>query len=204
MKNNKSDWKKDTLRYYDKLLDKHGVSPRATDQRDWEQMKLGFKVLCEIAELHDGSVADIGSGFSDLYLYLKEIGWKGKYTGFEMNKRFADAARERFPEVEIIEGEFLSIPVSKKFDWVFLNGTLNLAFDGIEQFTYNVIKKMYETCNHGVTFNLATSYVDYKEGILYHYEPEKIFKYCKSLTKYVTLRHDYPIWAFTMYLYRRA
>lgn len=203
MKDNKPDWTNDLMGYYDKLMESHGVTPRALDHRDRDQMNFTFGLLCEIGDMKGCSVADIGSGFSDLYQFLKEKEWGGTYTGFEMNERSVKVARERYPETEIIEGEFLSVPVTKKYDWVIMNGSLNIAFEGIEEVAYKMIEKMYDVCNKGVSFNMATSYVDFQKGVLQHYEPEKIFKFCKSLTRYVTLRHDYPIYSFTVYMYKR-
>jgi SAM-dependent methyltransferase len=188
--------------YYQELLAKYGQSPRAVDWPDEDQRNLRFKVLTEIGNLNGCSVADVGSGLGDLYGFLQKQGWHGDYTGFELIPRFVAIARERHSSAEFIEGNFLSVDTQKKFDWVFLNGSLNVRFDGIEQFTYNVIEKMYAICNRGVAFNLMSSYVDFQKDITAHNDPEKIFKFCKSLTRFVTLRHDYHRWEFTIYLFR--
>ena len=188
--------------HYQSLLAKYGVGPRAVDWRDEDQMNLRFKALSEIENLNGGSIADVGSGLGDLYGFLQKHGWHGEYTGFELISRFVAIARERHSLAEFIEGDSLSMNIQRKFDWVFLSGSLNVRFDGIEQFTHKVIEKMYAICNRGVAFNLMSTYVDFQKGDTAHNDPEKIFRFCKSLTRFVTLRHDYHPWEFTIYMFR--
>jgi hypothetical protein len=47
-----------------------------------------------------------------------------------------------------------------------------------------------------------SSYVNYEKDINYHHKPEELFKFAKSLTKWVVVRHDYPLWEFTLYMYK--
>jgi hypothetical protein len=49
---------------------------------------------------------------------------------------------------------------------------------------------------------MMTAYVDFQEPRLFYYHPEEIFRYAKSLTKRVTLRHDYPAYEFAIFLYQ--
>jgi SAM-dependent methyltransferase len=188
--------------HYELLLAKYGPGVKAVDWRDEEQRNLRFEVLSQAGNLQGCSIADVGSGLGDLYGFLQKRGWHVKYTGFEMIPRFVTIARERYPSAEFIEAEFLSMYIERKFDWVFLNGSLNVRFDGIEQFTHKVIEKMYAICNRGVAFNLMSTYVDFQKVDTAHNDPEKIFRFCKSLTRFVTLRHDYYPWEFTTYMFR--
>ena len=66
----------------------------------------------------------------------------------------------------------------------------------------DIIKKSYELCNKAVAIDMLTSYVDFKEEHLHYYEPEEIFSFCKTITKRVTLRHDYPLFEFMICLYK--
>ena len=49
---------------------------------------------------------------------------------------------------------------------------------------------------------MMTAYVDFREDRLFYYSPEEIFRFSKTLTKRVLLRHDYPLFEFTVYLYK--
>ena len=66
-----------------------------------------------------------------------------------------------------------------------------------------------EKTNKAIAFNNLSSYVDYKDKILYYEDPEKIFRFCKSeLSPFVSIRHDYQIktkkipYEFTTYVYK--
>ena len=47
-----------------------------------------------------------------------------------------------------------------------------------------------------------SSYCDYKLNKNKHYNPEKIFKYAKSISKKVNLIHDYDLYEFTIQIYK--
>jgi hypothetical protein len=63
---------------------------------------------------------------------------------------------------------------------------------------------MFDLCNIGIGINMTTDYVDYKEDYLYYYSPEKMFSYSKILSKYTTLKHDSPLYEFTLFIYKKA
>jgi len=48
---------------------------------------------------------------------------------------------------------------------------------------------------------MLSSYVDFEQPDVCHYEPERVFSLSKQLTKRVSLRHDYPLYEFCVYLY---
>ncbi|MFZ1077872.1 MAG: hypothetical protein WAN47_10635, partial [Nitrosotalea sp.] len=46
------------------------------------------------------------------------------------------------------------------------------------------------------------NYVDYKDKDIFYTSPEIIFKFAKSLTRRVVLRHDYMPFEFCLYIYK--
>jgi hypothetical protein len=60
---------------------------------------------------------------------------------------------------------------------------------------------MMAMSSKGVAVNFLSSYVDYELDRNFHFAPEKAFSLAKKLTRFVTLRHDYPLYEFTLYLY---
>lgn len=84
------------------------------------------------------------------------------------------------------------------------SGVLNHGLKDNEGTARALLKEMYRVCRLGVAFNLTTDYVDYRDEYLYYYSPEEVFSFCRSLSRFVTLRHDYPLYEFTVYIYRHA
>lgn len=58
-----------------------------------------FNALLAIGDLKGKSILDLGCGLGCLYGYLKELGWKGEYTGIDVLDMMVKGARERFPGV---------------------------------------------------------------------------------------------------------
>ena len=58
---------------------------------------------------------------------------------------------------------------------------------------------MDEYSKEGFSFNVLTTYVDYKKDHLYYADPLYYFDYCKSnFTKKVSLFHDYELFEWTI------
>ena len=61
---------------------------------------------------------------------------------------------------------------------------------------------MYEASNYAVAFNSLSSYCMNKEEDEFYADPLDVFKFCLSLTPWVSLRHDYHHRDFTIYMYK--
>ena len=91
----------------------------------------------------------------------------------------------------------------RKFDYVLSSGALSFKMDNHEEYIGKMLGKMMEISLKGVAVNFLSSYVDYQLEKNFHFSPEKAFSLAKNLTKYVSIRHDYPLYEFTLYLYRK-
>lgn len=176
-----------------------------------ENQLIRFQALSEIANLDNTSILDVGSGLSDLYFYLKNTkNINVRYTGIEISSSHVIEAKKKYPEVEIINADFLYHEFNKTYDYVLSSGAFNIEMPDHENYLKTVINKMYQLANLGVAFNLPSSYSNlvsenyqFESGIIIKYvDPSMIFHYCKSLTPYVTLRHDYLVHDFTVYMYK--
>jgi hypothetical protein len=67
-----------------------------------------------------------------------------------------------------------------------------------------MLSKMFAAANKGVAVNFLSSYVNFERPHNYHHSPEAVFTYARNLTRWVTLRHDYPLWEFSIYLYKES
>jgi hypothetical protein len=100
--------------------------------------------------------------------------------------------------VDILDDSF-----KREADYFLLSGALSFRVKDNLLLAENVIKKMFLLARRGVACNFLSRYVDYETEINFHYSPEEIFSISKKLSKYITIRHDYPLWEFTVYLYKR-
>lgn len=198
--------------FFAKNLVQHG--PNSNLSVVWstkENQLIRFQILSEIANLDNASILDVGSGLSDLCFYLKNTKNKNiSYSGIEISSNHVVEAKKKYLEVEIINADFLYHEFNKTYDYVISSGAFNIEMEDHDNYLKTVISRMYQLANLGVAFNLPSSYSNlasenyqFESGIIIKYvDPSMIFHYCKSLTPYVTLRHDYLIHDFTIYMYK--
>lgn len=195
--------KQKTIERYENRLEKHGVSMKTLGWRDKDQQELRFAIISEIDDLNGKSILDVGCGFGDYYDYLRGLGLKIQYTGYDIVPKLLQSARQRHPGLRFEEKDILSDKFEDKFDYVVSSGIFNARISDNHRFIKNMLARMYELSNLGEAVNMMTNYVDYEEDHLYYCNPENIFRYCKSLSQYVVLRHDYPLFEFTIYIYKK-
>ena len=64
--------------------------------------------------------------------------------------------------------------------------------------------ELFDLSSQCLAMNFLTTYVDYQLEKNFHFKPEDVFSLAKSLTKHVTLFHDYPLWEFTIQLHNNT
>lgn len=200
---NKNDFDK-IIQRYKKRLEKHGRNCLALGWKDVNSQKLRFRILSEIGDLNSTTLLDVGCGFGDFYKYLKKREINIKYTGIDIYDKFIEIAKMQHPNAEFMVKNIISEEIDRKFDYVFLSGTLNTRVSKNHEFAEEMLTKMYHYSLKGISANMLTAYVDFKKRDIFYYSPEKIFSFCKTLSKYVVLRHDYPLYEFTVYIYKRS
>jgi len=196
--------KKEIINLYEMRLKKYGNSVKTMGWRDKEQQYLRFKILSEIGDLNGAKILDVGCGFGDFYDYLTDRGIIVDYTGYDISPKIIDVAMSKHPQIKLEVRDILKERISEKFDYVFESGILNKRISNNVEYAKKMITRMFELCGIGIAINMMTNYVDYTEDYLYYYSPEKMFKFCKGLSKWIVLRHDYPLYEFTIYLYKKT
>lgn len=200
----KDEDKKKLLHLYEGRYDELKYDVKTIGWRDVESQRLRFKVLADIANLSGRSVCDLGCGFGDLYHYLKGRFNNICYKGIDLSEKLINEAKQRYPEVQFKVHDILEERHLDKVDYVLSSGALNFKVDDHENYLRLMLEAMMSMSRKGVAVNFLSSYVDYTLEKNYHFSPEEALSTGLKLTKYATLRHDYPLYEFTMYLYHSA
>jgi len=197
---------KETIDYYESKLALHGPTSKGVDWKDNVSQNLRFKILSEIGDLSDKLVHDVGCGCGHFLKYLRDQRISCKYTGTDISESMIQEAKSLFPGVcfEILnvleEPPILSdfIVISGLF--YVKNQILNAEW---EEFVKSMLVKLFEFTRKGLAFNMMTSYVDFEEEHLFYYSPQKMLNFCiENLSPRVILRHDYPLWEYSVYVYK--
>lgn len=202
---------RNVIDYFEKCLAEHGDSARGVDYNGQESQFQRFEVLAGIGDLNGASVLDVGCGLGHFYDFLKSKGVApAHYRGVDISRAMIEAAKKARPDLEFAVEDILALNDPKPvYDYVISCGVFHLKAENPDaewgEFCRGMITKMYALARRGVAFNMMTDYVDYRIDRLYYANPLEFFDYCrKNLSRRVQLRHDYPLYEFTIYLYNRS
>lgn len=193
------------LSVYNEALNEFGETPKGITWGSAESQCTRFQVLSEIGSLHEKSVLDFGSGYGDLFGFLrfgKDIILKS-YLGVDLNPTLVDVAREKYPAAQFEVRDVLLDPLGESsFDFVLASGSLGIATPNWREFSYALLCELFRECRVGLGANFLTTYSPTKTGS--HYvDPSEILRFvCTKLSPKVVLRQDYKENDFTIYVYK--
>jgi SAM-dependent methyltransferase len=128
------------------------------------------------------------------------------YIGVDISGAMLAKARERYghdDRVQFIEGDILNLDLKHAgIDFAVESGAFTYRVKDNWQLMYDSLHRMFDIAHKGVAANFMTSYVDYELPKNFHYAPEKVLSFCKQLTRYVNLIHDYPLYEFTVQIFK--
>jgi SAM-dependent methyltransferase len=188
-------------RYYDGLVAKYGHDPRACDYGRAESQAIKFKVLSEVTPLDGKRVLDVGCGFADYAAYLSRRFREVAYTGVDISAAMVAEARRLHPALPIMAANILEDDVGAH-DVVTANGIFYLLGADAPALTRALIARMFASATEAVAFNSLSAWAPDREPGEYYADPAEILDYCRTLTPWVSLRHDYHSRDFTVYLYK--
>ncbi|MFA6091797.1 MAG: class I SAM-dependent methyltransferase [Elusimicrobiota bacterium] len=189
--------------------DRYAEKGRSHETVGWSSRKdqrLRFEMLFRGLPIHGKTLLDVGCGLGDLIPFLDEkTGKDYEYLGTDISESLiADAEKtfggphRRFLVADILEQEL------PKADIVVLSGALNFRIADNMSHARSMLRKMFELSNETAAANFLSSFVDFQHPKNFHYPPGELFDFSKTLTRWVSLHHDYPLWEFTLQLHRRA
>jgi SAM-dependent methyltransferase len=200
---NKTDKKKIILAY-NRTFVKYGDDPRSVHWSNSDSQIIRFGALTEIADLKKAKILDLGCGKGDLYRFLLKNGFRGDYTGVDINSKLISFAIQRYKKARFKMKDIEADGLKEKFDYVLISGIFNNRISDNKSFVRSLTRKAFALAKKGLAFNLTSDYVNFKGSRIFNYSPEKILEFCKTkLSRYVALRHDYLPFDFTVYVYKK-
>ena len=190
---------------YNKML-ADGVND--ADRVGWgsaDSQEKRFRVLMDIGCFENESILDVGCGLGALVDYIHKAHLNLSYTGVDINPKMIQEAQQRHSNIEFIHTDIITdvhLLNDRKFDYVFLSGALNLAADKHQKTIESMMKEMFALASKGVAINFLSIFSDHLSPGEYYCNPVDMLQLALSITKKVTLRHDYMPHDFTIYLYK--
>lgn len=198
--------------HYAQAFRSHGATPEAVN---WGKDKDGDscryrKMLAVIPpnEKQPVSLLDVGCGYGALLQFAKETNVALAYTGVDVVDDMICEASAKHKDANFLTGDILDLDVKTRFDYVVCNGILTQKLDAshleMDDFANRLIRRMFALCERGVAFNVMTTKVNFFSSNLYYRNPAELLAWCMSeLTPHIKLDHAYPLYEYTLYLYRQ-
>lgn len=192
-----------TRQRYTERYETFGYSPRTLGWGKQGRQALRFSVLTGIGDLQGKSVLDVGCGFGDLYSFLTARGWTGHYVGIDLVSVLVEEGKKRFPDAELLVGDFEEQIFDEPFDYVIASGIFNFRLTQEDNWAYimRTLEKMLAIASLGVGVDFMTSWVDFQDPIAFHTDPCILVQNIRNLTRRFALRQDYMPYEYALYLY---
>ena len=189
--------------HFEGLLAEHGASHKTPGFGRPESQLRRFEMLAQVGDLDGSSVLDVFCGLADMYDFLRANHPDVDYQGVEVVPAFVRHIRKARPQIKVEVGDFLEDSFQGEWDYVFASGIFYRRVSDSRELMQRSIARMFRLCRKAVAFNSLSGYADHREADEFLASPEDTFAFCKTLTPYVTLRHDYMPHDFTVYMYKR-
>lgn len=188
--------------YYQRLIRQYGHDPRACDYGHLESQTIKFRVLSEVMPLNHCSLLDVGCGFADFATYLQEHFSDVKYSGIDLCASMVAEARCNHPDLDLRTANLLDASFDHPFDVVTANGIFYLLAEHAWPTMRRMIERMFGLATTALAFNSLSNWASDQEANEFYADPLQVLQFCRELTPWVTLRHDYHPRDFTVYMYK--
>lgn len=187
---------------YDERLQRLGATRDALAVGPLDRHHLRFAALVDVGIAPGDHVLDLGCGLGEFRGYLEDRRIDVRYTGLDLNPTLIAHAAERHPADEFLVGDATTDAIPT-VDWIVSSTTFNLRLDRHDNYDLvaTVLERAFPRARKGLAIDFLSSHADFQHPEAFHYDPARLFGIAKSLTKRVTLRHDYPLFEFMLYLY---
>lgn len=193
-----------TVAHFTALAEAHGVDARALDWRGRESQELRFSVLARIGIAPEARVLDVGCGQGDLLPWLRARGFAGTYLGVDITPSMVATARQRFPDARFERVDLLAedTPAPGRFDVVLASGIFYRRAVAPDTFMRAMVARMFALAEHGLAFNSLSTWAAGRDPGEFYADPAAVLAWCRAITPWVALLHDYHPGDFTVLMRR--
>jgi SAM-dependent methyltransferase len=191
--------------YFTEKLAAHGATHKGVDYNSVESQEARFYQLTSVIDASaQYSLLDFGSGYGAMYDYLRRLGHRLHYVGYDIAEPMIVKGRELHPNDP--DCRFTrKIDEVSQVDYAVVSGTFNMkleaGYDSWTQIVIDALQQMNSRATKGIAFNMLTKYsdADRMRPDLYYGDPCFFFDHCKrNFSRNIALLHDYNLYDFTI------
>ncbi len=190
--------------FFERSLMLHGDRPEAVRWTASGQAA-HYRALLDIGDLAGAKILDYGCGTGGLYGFLCERGVTVDYTGYDINSKLIEHARNKYPGARFGVFDIEEQELAEEFDYILLCGVFNLKVQGLEETISGVLRKLYASCRKGLAFNALSDFNPKKDYELNYLNPGAVLALAaREMSPHVSLRLDRIPHDFFLFVYRTA
>lgn len=195
----------DVARYYSAKLQQHGATARGVDWNGPDSHQLRHRQFFRLlTETPDASVLDLGCGFGDFLSFLRNAGFHGHFTGYDVAPNMIDKARELHGDSGGERWHVGATPAGV-FDFAIASGIFNVkgstADEAWTDYVEQTLDVLAQASRFGFGFNILSlsSDPEWRRPHLYYADPIRMLQHCLSrYGRSVALLQDYDLYEFTI------
>jgi SAM-dependent methyltransferase len=190
---------------YEGRLAAYGYDVRTVGWSSKADQSLRFAMLSREIDFRKKRILDVGCGFGDFAAFLEARGISDySYVGVDISPKLIEEANNRFSGANRIFKtlNLLDNPEIGMFDVVVCSGALSFKVEDNLGLAQHMLARMFSLCREAVCVNFLSSRVDYMLERNFHFEPGAMIAYVLSLSRWVRVYHDYPLYEFTVQILR--
>lgn len=181
-----------------------GVSPESLGWLKGRQ-EVRFQALTEGVRQHS-RILDFGSGFGDLFGYLRKSDLSFDYHGVDVVAEFVEASRNRFPEASFdhislgqrLEGEFDIAVASGVFNFLYTDSAVEH-----EELVFSTMSRLFEVVSERVSVDFMSPSVDYRQADAYHQRLDSLLDFVTSnLSRNLHIDHSYLPYEYCVHIFK--
>lgn len=199
---NPEDMSRVIQRYQQRIVE-HGVTFASLNSGNLEKLRMRHQIHSSALIGAGSRLLDIGCGLGHFYQYLQEQEQVCRYTGYDIVPEYITECRQKYPEARFQLRDVFTEGIDNTYDTIVMSQVLNNRYQKSDNFEVMkaAISLAFKHTQISVSIDMMSSYVDFQIPELFYYSPEEIFRFAKSLTRRVVLRHDYRPFEFCVQLF---
>jgi SAM-dependent methyltransferase len=183
----------------------HGVSPLSLGWTKGKQ-DIRFDVLLSGLPCEGRSFLDVGCGFGDLNLAIRQRTDRYRYHGMDLLPEFIQEGQRIYgsEQITFAQGDFFSSELAETFDYVLASGVFAFELTEIDNYAYieRMLEKMFANCDEAVSADFLSDRVNFRRAKTFYANPGRVLDIALGLTRNVRLRHDYMPFEFAVTLFK--
>ena len=177
---------------YNRLIHQFGLgSPKSLGWSSETSQHIRFNVFTDNAPEGTTSILDVGSGYGDFYVHLREQGWNVDYMGLEPCDAFYNYAANKLGEGLFTHTNITDFSTEKSYDFVVGSGLFWIKSEQPEKEFLHTVTKMFALCNLATVFNMLNSDGKKKGSTCNYADPSRILSLVANITKHAKLIDGY-------------